>query len=102
MTKKIYPPGTRVADIFKELEDVITYSIMPLNIYQEEVFEYLEYIGYVEYITDYAAEDVARSINAACVSCKGQGLSPRMTACIIFGLTWTIQLKHLADNSVKH
>jgi len=56
--------------------------------YSDEVFDYLEYIGYPDYVVDFEPEGVAQSLHGSITSFYLLGVSHRMAACAIFGITW--------------
>jgi hypothetical protein len=57
------------------------------ELFMDEVFEYLEYLGLPAYVVEYAAEDVGRSFSGAIEAGYECGLSAKLTALMIFGLT---------------
>lgn len=69
--------------------------------YDDEVFDYLEYLGYPDYVLQYDPSVVARSIANAIHIFERAGLSYRNCALSIFGLTWTYQIARV-DGSTKH
>lgn len=56
--------------------------------YTDKVLDYLEHIGYPDYITLYKPEDVALAMARTMVTFHKSNLSYRMCALVIFGLTW--------------
>lgn len=56
--------------------------------YQEKVFNYLEYIGYPQYVSDFEPEGIAKSIFRVSVTFFICGQSHRMAAISIFGMSW--------------
>ena len=56
--------------------------------YQDEVFDFLEYIGYPEYVEDFEPADVAQSLFNCARIFYTWDISPRLAALIIFGMTW--------------
>ena len=63
-----------------------------LNEYHELVFNYLEEIGYPEMILEFNEIEVAKSLAFAICMYHARGISWRMAACSIFGMTWETQI----------
>lgn len=61
-------------------------------IYFEQVFEYLEYLGYDDMIQEFNARDVAQTIAATIHDARHNELSPIMCAIIIWSLTLNMQV----------
>lgn len=70
--------------------------------YNEAVMDYLEYLGYPDYVTEFEPECVAKSITGANRTFWNCGMSIRMAALSNFGLTWTMQIIPSMRNKVKH
>lgn len=73
---------------------------MEYDTYQENVFDYLEYLGYPEYITGFHPQSVAESLAPTMRRFYIGNMSFRLCALVIFGLTMTFQV--MRANSVKH
>lgn len=69
--------------------------------YNNQVIDYLEYIGYPEYITMFEPIDVAETLAKANAIFFRNGLSYRMAALINFGLTMTMQVMPTINDSTK-
>jgi hypothetical protein len=70
--------------------------------YTEEVIEYLEYVGYPDFVTFFEPEDVAVAMNKTIALFYGFNLSPRMCALSIVGLTFHYQIATTVQNQVIH
>lgn len=60
--------------------------------YNECIFDYLEYIGYPEYILNFDPEQVARSLSQWITIMYEFHVSYRSAALTIFGITWQYQI----------
>lgn len=72
------------------------------SIYMEQVFLYLEELEYPALISGFEPEDVAHSTARTIQIMYNLGISVRMCALSIYGLTWELQILPLYSNSVKH
>lgn len=68
--------------------------------YLEDVLDYLEYLNYPDYVTEFEPSCVAKSIREAALACFILELSIRSCALIIFGLTFEQQIYR--DGKVVH
>ena len=74
-----------------------------LNIveYQEKVFDYLEYLGYPEYVLEFEPEAVAESM-AKTIFLLHNLYSFRHCALFIFGCTFEFQILPLIKKETKY
>lgn len=77
-------------------------EVMTLQEFQEKVFDYLEYLGYPEYVVTYEPEDVARAIHKCALNMFEFGESYRMTALACFGATMYYQVLRGVKEAIKH
>lgn len=73
-----------------------------LNKYADQVENYLEYLGYPELVMEFEPESVARSMANAEITFWSFGLSFRICALTIFGLTMEYQILPLTRNAMRH
>lgn len=73
-----------------------------LEVFNEKVFEKLEYINYPELVVCFETHGVVRCIAHTITECFRFNLSPMKTACIIYGCTWEYQIVPMAKGMVKH
>lgn len=78
------------------------FTIMNLVEYQEQILNYLEYLGYPDYVTEFEPVDVARAISNAAIQFYSYNVSVRMAALTIFGLTWVHQISVINNSVTKH
>lgn len=104
MTKKIiFPAGTDIDFLFDVLKKITKEPVAPNSSnYHDEVFAYLEYIGYPDYVLQYDPESIAKSVSASIHNFWSYGVSPRMAAISIFGLTMEFQVMCGVKDSTKH
>lgn len=69
--------------------------------YTEQVLEYLEYIGYPEYVLEFSTQDVGRAIGGTCKTFFELDISVRLCALSIFGLTWENQVTNISGRTVQ-
>lgn len=60
--------------------------------YLNEVMDYLEYLGYDEWILPYNEVQVAHSVTDVIYTFYKSGASVRMAALCIFGITFEVQI----------
>ncbi len=76
----------------------------PLTVtdYMENVLQILESFHYDEMVIEYDARDVTVSITATIITNYFMGISPMMTAIIIWSLTLNLQIIPDTRDMVKH
>lgn len=70
--------------------------------YLNQVFDYLEFLGYDHYVVGFNADDVAKSLGPAILELWLLGVSYRMNALIQFSMTWNYQIVRQAKSQTKH
>jgi len=78
-----------------------TIEIQQVIEYQKQVLNYLEYLGYPEYVVTFNPNDVALSMARTCLAFYKMGNSVRMCAIVIFSLTLTMQLMNYDKTSIN-
>ena len=71
---------------------------MRLVEYNDIVLDYLEYLEYQHYVQWFDPATIAEAIAKTAVIFMKDGISPRMCALSIFGLTWEYQLTAVNPN----
>lgn len=74
----------------------------PFLAYIDEVYDYLEYLGYPEYIEEFKEEDVAHSLYNAMQAFYRHNQSYRMCAIGIFALTMEYQIIPSMKGKIMH
>ena len=69
--------------------------------YTDKVVEYLEYLGYPDYVADFKVEDVAYAMHATIKTHYTFSLSYRFCAIVIFSLTLNYQVIPYANSLTK-
>lgn len=70
--------------------------------YYDKVFDYLEYLGYADYVTSFNPDDVAVTLAKSIWIFYTGGVSFRMCALINFGLTMEYQVLPSSASEHKH
>ncbi len=73
---------------------------MDLSSYNEKVLDYLEYLGYPDYIQDFEPVPVAKALALTAIEFWGTGQSYRMCALVVFSLTLNYQIPQLSKGRV--
>jgi hypothetical protein len=73
------------------------HEVYSFDEYQEKVYDYLEYIGYPQYVIDFDPKQVAQSIYTAMRIFYVANMGYRLAACSIFGATMNFQIMHRSD-----
>lgn len=60
--------------------------------YAEQVLDYLDYLGYPDYVLDFDPHEVARAMHKTQMYCFNFKVSYIMCSLIIFGMTWESQV----------
>ncbi len=68
--------------------------VAPLE-YNERVLRYLEYLEYPDLVLDFDPDDVGRAIGRTVRTFYEMGISFRMCALTIYGLTWAQQITQI-------
>lgn len=74
----------------------------PNSQYIENVFSYLEYIGYPAYVVEFEPRQVAMAIHKTIKLFHSQSFSHRICAISIFALTFEYQVIPTSKSAVKH
>lgn len=69
--------------------------------YQDTVIEYLEYIDYPYWVSQFRPEDVARAMFHSMLNFHANRISPRMAAISIFSLTYQFQVIRPINKSTE-
>ena len=70
--------------------------------YFNNVMSYCEELDYPSLVLMFEPEDVAKSMSRTMIICNLAGISVRMCALLIYGLTMTQQIIPYAQEQVKH
>lgn len=70
--------------------------------YTMKVLDKLEYINYPDIVMGYEPESVTKAIHCTIMACYESDLSSTMCACLIYGMTWTIQIVPSTKEMVRH
>ena len=71
--------------------------------YNDKVLDYLEYLGYPEYVQWFESKSVAFFIAKVTLDFYNDGMSYRIAALTIFGLTWVdLNRRQNNDTIPKH
>lgn len=68
----------------------------------DTVIKDLEYINYPDLVEGYTEESVAVPMSLTMFASFIGGMSPMLTACLIYGCTWSYQVVPETKDMVKH